>query len=88
MTADSTTKSHPVEQKETDGPGQDGIMTKTIELSHIVKKFGDHTVIDDVCLEVAEGEVTAIIGPSGAGTVFTDPREPRTRQFLKAVLER
>jgi polar amino acid transport system ATP-binding protein len=42
-------------------------MTKTIELAHIVKKFGDHTVIDDVCLEVEEGEVTAIIGPSGAG---------------------
>ncbi|MFR9798859.1 amino acid ABC transporter ATP-binding protein [Streptomyces sp. MS06] len=38
-----------------------------IELRNVVKKFGDHTVIDDVSMTVAEGEVAAIIGPSGAG---------------------
>ena len=38
-----------------------------IELSHIVKKFGDHTVLDDVSITFAEGSVTALIGPSGGG---------------------
>lgn len=38
-----------------------------IELDSLVKKFGDHVVIDDVSMYVAPGEVTAIIGPSGAG---------------------
>ncbi len=38
-----------------------------IELSHIVKKFGDHTVLQDVSVGFAEGSVTALIGPSGGG---------------------
>lgn len=38
-----------------------------IELKNIVKKFGDHTVLNDVSLKIAEGSVTAFIGPSGAG---------------------
>ena len=38
-----------------------------IELSHIVKKFGDHTVLDDVSVSLAEGSVTALVGPSGGG---------------------
>jgi cystine transport system ATP-binding protein len=38
-----------------------------IELSHIVTRFGEHTVLDDVSLSFAEGSVTALIGPSGGG---------------------
>ncbi|MGJ3191723.1 amino acid ABC transporter ATP-binding protein [Paenarthrobacter nitroguajacolicus] len=38
-----------------------------ISLESVVKKYGDHTVINDVSLSVREGEVIAIIGPSGAG---------------------
>ncbi|MFP5345745.1 MAG: amino acid ABC transporter ATP-binding protein [Actinomycetes bacterium] len=38
-----------------------------IRLDSVVKRFGDHTVIDNVSLSVREGEVAAIIGPSGAG---------------------
>ena len=38
-----------------------------IELSHIVKNFGDLQVIDDVSLSVIEGGVTALVGPSGGG---------------------
>ena len=36
-------------------------------MKHIKKSFGDHTVLHDISLEVAEGEVVAIIGPSGSG---------------------
>jgi polar amino acid transport system ATP-binding protein len=38
-----------------------------IRLESVVKRFGDHTVVDNVSLSVKEGEVVAIIGPSGAG---------------------
>jgi cystine transport system ATP-binding protein len=38
-----------------------------IELAHIVKAFGDHTVLNEVSLSFAEGSVTALIGPSGGG---------------------
>ena len=36
-------------------------------LDSVVKRFGAHTVIDNVSLSVKEGQVVAIIGPSGAG---------------------
>jgi polar amino acid transport system ATP-binding protein len=38
-----------------------------VRLSGITKDFGAHRVLDDVSLEVREGEVLAIVGPSGAG---------------------
>ena len=38
-----------------------------IELSHIVKSFGDNTVLKDVSVTFAEGSVTALVGPSGGG---------------------
>jgi ABC-2 type transport system ATP-binding protein len=33
----------------------------------IRKSFGEHTVLDDVDLEVAEGTIFALLGPNGAG---------------------
>ncbi|WP_426986154.1 amino acid ABC transporter ATP-binding protein [Pseudarthrobacter sp. Y6] len=38
-----------------------------ITLDNISKRYGDHTVLDDVSLHVEPGTVTALIGPSGAG---------------------
>src|SRR5690606_9507535 len=38
-----------------------------IELSNIEKRFGDLTVLKGVSLRIAEGTVTALIGPSGGG---------------------
>ena len=38
-----------------------------IELSHIDKKFGDNHVLKDISLTLAEGTVTALVGPSGGG---------------------
>ncbi len=38
-----------------------------IELQHIVKRFGDTTVLDDISVTIAEGTVTALVGPSGGG---------------------
>ncbi|WP_213773466.1 TOBE-like domain-containing protein [Bradyrhizobium sp. dw_78] len=39
----------------------------TIELKHIVKKFGAFTALDGVDLKVADGELLALLGPSGSG---------------------
>ncbi|MDO9416646.1 amino acid ABC transporter ATP-binding protein [Pararhizobium sp.] len=38
-----------------------------IDLSHIEKRFGDNTVLKDVSVTIAEGTVTALVGPSGGG---------------------
>lgn len=39
----------------------------SIVLDHLVKRFGDQTVVSDVSLEVAEGELFVLLGPSGSG---------------------
>ena len=38
-----------------------------VELENIEKRFGDHTVLKNVSLSVAEGAVMALVGPSGGG---------------------
>ena len=37
---------------------------KVLELNHVEKSFGDLPVIKDISLEVEEGEILSIIGPS------------------------
>jgi sulfate transport system ATP-binding protein len=38
-----------------------------IEVQDISKQFGEFTALEDVSLEVPEGELTALLGPSGSG---------------------
>lgn len=38
-----------------------------IETKGLIKKFGDHTVLNDINEVIREGEKVAIIGPSGSG---------------------
>ncbi len=38
-----------------------------IEVDHLSKRFGPLTVLREVSLDVAQGEVVAVIGPSGSG---------------------
>ena len=38
-----------------------------IAVRHVVRRFGDTAVLDDVSFDVAVGEFVTITGPSGAG---------------------
>lgn len=38
-----------------------------LTVSHVTKRFGGLTAVDDVSFEVFEGSIKAIIGPNGAG---------------------
>ena len=42
-----------------------------LELDGLTKSFGDLRAVDDVCLEVAAGEVFGLLGPNGAGKTTT-----------------
>ena len=38
-----------------------------IQMQNIIKRFGDKIVLKDVNIDVAEGEIFGLLGPSGAG---------------------
>jgi ABC-2 type transport system ATP-binding protein len=42
-----------------------------IELNNLTKKFGDFTAVDDLSLQVKEGEIFGFLGPNGAGKSTT-----------------
>jgi molybdopterin-binding protein len=42
-------------------------MTVIIELRNLTKRFGSRTAVDDVTLQIQEGEILALLGPNGSG---------------------
>lgn len=38
-----------------------------IVFDQVTKTYGEHTVVDNLCLEIPDGGVTSLIGPNGAG---------------------
>lgn len=38
-----------------------------IEVHNVTKRFGEFIALDDVCLRVGDGALTALLGPSGSG---------------------
>jgi ABC-2 type transport system ATP-binding protein len=42
-----------------------------IEASHLIKRFGSVTAVNDVSLTVCEGEIFGFLGPNGAGKTTT-----------------
>lgn len=46
-------------------------MNPVISVSHLGKRYGRTVAVDDVSLEVLEGEIFGLIGPNGAGKTTT-----------------
>ncbi|MEA2002218.1 MAG: ABC transporter ATP-binding protein [Actinomycetota bacterium] len=46
-------------------------MPTAIELTHVTRRFGDTTAVDDLSLEIPEGSITVLLGPNGAGKTTT-----------------
>ncbi|MCK5323320.1 MAG: ABC transporter ATP-binding protein [Desulfobulbaceae bacterium] len=46
-------------------------MTSTIVIDHLTKQFGKFKAVDDISLEVRQGEIFAFLGPNGAGKTTT-----------------
>ncbi|HTY39979.1 MAG TPA: ATP-binding cassette domain-containing protein, partial [Candidatus Paceibacterota bacterium] len=42
-----------------------------IEIKDLTKKFEDFTAVDEVSLEIQEGEIFGLLGPNGAGKTTT-----------------
>ena len=42
-----------------------------IEISHLTKKYGDHTAVDDLTLNIEPGRIYGFLGPNGAGKSTT-----------------
>ena len=38
-----------------------------IKIDHLSKKYNNNVVLDDISLEIKQGDVVGIIGPSGTG---------------------
>ncbi|MGJ7604497.1 ATP-binding cassette domain-containing protein [Variovorax sp. LT1R20] len=59
------------------GLGQNGRVpsssptTPLFHASHLRKRYGDTTVVDDLSFEIAPGECLGVIGPNGAGKTTT-----------------
>src|SRR2546423_15630074 len=45
--------------------------TPTLRVSHITKRFGDFTAVDDLSFDVRPGRVFGFLGPNGAGKTTT-----------------
>ena len=42
-----------------------------IELKHLVKRYGTHTAVDDLSLQMEPGKIYGFLGPNGAGKSTT-----------------
>jgi glutamine transport system ATP-binding protein len=42
-------------------------MSEKILVEHLIKRYGDNTVLNDINVSIKEGDVVCVIGPSGSG---------------------
>ena len=52
----------------------DALATPTmsaVSMDHASRRFGDHVALDDLTMDVSEGTILGVIGPSGAGKTTT-----------------
>src|SRR5215210_2130784 len=64
---DRTTE-HPPEAR---GAGPDAGRGVAVELAGVTKRFGEFVAVDDLTLDIYEGEFFSLLGPSGCGKTTT-----------------
>jgi spermidine/putrescine transport system ATP-binding protein len=57
--------------QEVEDTGQDVERTVAVELSAVTKRFGEFVAVDDLTLDIYEGEFFSLLGPSGCGKTTT-----------------
>jgi spermidine/putrescine transport system ATP-binding protein len=57
--------------QEVEDTGQDVERTVAVELSAVTKRFGEFIAVDDLTLDIYEGEFFSLLGPSGCGKTTT-----------------
>ena len=43
----------------------------TLRTEHLYKKYGKRTVVNDVSIQLEQGEIVGLLGPNGAGKTTT-----------------
>jgi spermidine/putrescine transport system ATP-binding protein len=57
--------------KEVESAGRDVERAVAVELSEVTKRFGEFVAVDDLSLDIYEGEFFSLLGPSGCGKTTT-----------------
>jgi len=65
---DKKTREHPAEARDA---GADTGRDVAVELAGITKRFGQFVAVDDLTLDIYEGEFFSLLGPSGCGKTTT-----------------
>jgi spermidine/putrescine transport system ATP-binding protein len=65
---DKSTREHPPEARDT---GPDAGRQVAVELAGVTKRFGEFVAVDDLTLDIYEGEFFSLLGPSGCGKTTT-----------------
>ena len=65
------TTERPSEARDARGPDQGPERGVAVELSGITKRFGEFVAVDDLSLDIYEGEFFSLLGPSGCGKTTT-----------------
>ena len=65
---DRKTREH---QPEARGPSSDTGRGVAVELSAVTKRFGEFVAVEDLSLDIYEGEFFSLLGPSGCGKTTT-----------------